>query len=55
MGFGTSTIRVGIVSQSRVARICLVHDLHTYPRTTIAGDAIPFCVTPSLTYYQPGR
>jgi hypothetical protein len=29
-------------------RICLDLALHTYPRTTIAGDAIPSCVTPSL-------
>jgi hypothetical protein len=50
MGLGTSTERVGVVSQPRVVRICLDHGLHTYPRTTIAGDAIPFCVTPSLAY-----
>jgi hypothetical protein len=35
-------------------RICLGRALHTYPRTTIAGVAIPSCVTPSLAYCPPG-
>ena len=55
MGFGTSTLRVGIVSQPHAVRICLDRGLRTCPRTTIAGDAIPSCVSPSLAYCGVGR
>jgi hypothetical protein len=50
MGFGTSTIVSASYLRLCATRICLGRALHTYPRTTIAGDAIPSCVTPSLAY-----
>ncbi len=35
-------------------RICLHLSLQPYPRTTIAADELPSCVTPSLAYYRFG-
>ena len=35
-------------------RICLRLALQPWPRTTIAADELPSCVTPSLTYYRFG-
>jgi hypothetical protein len=50
MGFGTSTIVSASYLRLCADRIYLGRALHTYPRATIAGDAIPSCVTPSLAY-----
>ena len=55
MGLGTSACCVGVVSQAHADRIYLGRALHTYPRTTIAGVAIPFCVSPSLAYCRRFR
>jgi hypothetical protein len=38
----------------REVRICLHLALHRYPGTTVARVGLPFCVTPSLAYYQIG-
>ncbi len=35
-------------------RIYLHYFLHSYPRTTIAWDELPSCVTPLLNYYRLG-
>src|SRR5688572_5972063 len=45
---------IGSASHLRIheRRICLPLSLPAYPRTTIAWDGLPSCVTPSLTYYQ---
>src|SRR5687768_9197374 len=45
---------IGSASHLRIhgLRICLQSSLPAYPRTTIAWDGLPSCVTPSLTYYQ---
>ena len=54
---GSRTSPHGSASCLRVdgRRICLPTPLRTYPRSTIAWVALPFSVTPLLTYYAVGR